>query len=382
MRGRTAAVLAGIAAAVAAVAAQPDPRQMSGQPLPSPDLPGGVVSVRVVRGALTDNVADQTVEAVVGGVVRTAVTDAGGRAQFLGVSPGATIVVRTTLDGARLESQTFTMPPSGGVRLMLVGAAGASQPEQPGEVVFGPNSRIVVEVVDEAVQIYYLLQVRNGAGAPVRPAAPLILDLPAGAQSPTLLEGSQSSAALTGPRLTLIGPFPPGESVVNVAYQLPVKSSRLSVVQSFPAELQQVGLVVEQPGNLRVQSPAVAQQQEATADGRRFILAVGGAWRAGAPLSFDLEGLPYAPRTGLWIASVISLGIVAVGTLALVRGSGPAAGEPLQRRRDRLLDELVALERGHRAGRIAADRYHGKREALVRQLETVYARLDGERPAA
>ena len=42
--------------------AQPDPQQMSGIPLPVSDLPVGAVSVRVVRGQLSNNIPDQPVE--------------------------------------------------------------------------------------------------------------------------------------------------------------------------------------------------------------------------------------------------------------------------------------------------------------------------------
>ena len=44
------------------VAGQPDPRQMSGLPLPDPGLPDGTVTVRVIRGQIANNVPDQLVE--------------------------------------------------------------------------------------------------------------------------------------------------------------------------------------------------------------------------------------------------------------------------------------------------------------------------------
>ena len=37
---------------VAQLGAQPDPRQMSGLPLPDPALPDGTITVRVIRGQI------------------------------------------------------------------------------------------------------------------------------------------------------------------------------------------------------------------------------------------------------------------------------------------------------------------------------------------
>ena len=49
--------------------AMPDPKQMSGIPRPVDDLPNGAVSVRLIRGALSNNIAGQPVELHVGGKV-------------------------------------------------------------------------------------------------------------------------------------------------------------------------------------------------------------------------------------------------------------------------------------------------------------------------
>ena len=52
------------AADVAAQFAMPDPKEMSGIPRPVPvgDLPNRTVSVRLIRGALSNNIANQPVE--------------------------------------------------------------------------------------------------------------------------------------------------------------------------------------------------------------------------------------------------------------------------------------------------------------------------------
>src|SRR5262245_9271795 len=118
-----------IAAAVAvlscgvAVSAQfqmPDPKQMSGIPRPVNDLPSGTVSVRLIRGALSNNIKGHPVELRVGDKVQTAKTDENGRAEFRGLPSGAKLQAVAVVDGERLESQEFPAPSQGGIRLMLV----------------------------------------------------------------------------------------------------------------------------------------------------------------------------------------------------------------------------------------------------------------------
>ena len=166
----------------------PDPKQMSGRPLPVGDLPVGTVTVRVVRGSMTNVVANQAVELTGAGAPLTATTNAQGRAEFPGLRPGLTVQATTTVDGERLQSQQFTVPTSGGIRVALVatdpaskgGAGGGAPPQaQTGTVSLGDQSRFVVEMgADEALNVFYILEVVNPGAAPVQPPQPLVFELP------------------------------------------------------------------------------------------------------------------------------------------------------------------------------------------------------------
>ena len=101
----------------------PDAKQMSGIPLPVADLAAGTVTVRVVRGSMANVVPDQPVELSGGPSPMTARTNDSGRAEFTGLRPGTRVKASTTVDGERLESQEFTVPATGGVRVALVAAA-------------------------------------------------------------------------------------------------------------------------------------------------------------------------------------------------------------------------------------------------------------------
>ena len=74
-----------------AVAQMPDVKQMSGIPRPVDDLPNGSVSVRLIRGDMSKNIANHPVEMHMGANVQTVNTDAQGRAQFDNLAPGTPV---------------------------------------------------------------------------------------------------------------------------------------------------------------------------------------------------------------------------------------------------------------------------------------------------
>ena len=64
----------------------------------------------------------QTVEIIGAGQTRTAITNDSGRAEFKELPVGARLRATATVGSERLESQEFTVPANGGIRLMLVAA--------------------------------------------------------------------------------------------------------------------------------------------------------------------------------------------------------------------------------------------------------------------
>lgn len=111
------AVLAALLGAPAPAAAQI--AAAIGRPLPVGSDPAGTVTVRVSNSDRSPAPGlDVTLE--VGSAPRTSRTDAEGRATFAGVPAGAQAIVKiSTEKGGDHASQPFTMPASGGVRLMM-----------------------------------------------------------------------------------------------------------------------------------------------------------------------------------------------------------------------------------------------------------------------
>jgi hypothetical protein len=369
-------------------AAQPDPRQMSGIPLPDPQLPAGTITVRVVRGTLSNNVPDHAVELREGDNIATAVTNAEGRAEFLTLNPGATVVAATELDGVRLESQPFPVPGQGGIRLMLVGGGDPTQadvPAESGTVNFGADSRIVIELGEEVLNVYYLLDIVNWRDVPVEPDTPVVLSLPAGATGATLMGGSSPRAAAAGAQVSVPGPFPPGVTPLRVGFVLPYSGGSLAFDQPLPVALESLLLMVEKWGDMDIASEQIARRADASpegVDGRTFIFAAGPLVAAGAAVSLEISGLPYHSRLPAMLALGVAFVFLAAGAWGAATPDRSASGAERRRRiessREKRFRDLVKNEQQHRAGRIGDTKYANRRRELMADLERIYAELDDE----
>lgn len=391
-------VVMGLFSAASIAVAQfqmPDPKQMSGIPRPVDDLPAGSISVRLIRGSLSNNITGHSVDLTVDGKKQIVKTDESGRAQFDRIPAGATVRASADVDGERLESQEFQAPAQGGIRLMLVAtdknAAPATSPDAPavsGEVVLTNQSRIVMEPGEEAVNVFYLLDIENTARVPVNPPRPFALDLPADAVGSGIMQGSSPNASLSGRRVLVQAPFPPGHTFVQVGMAIPTSSGSIEINQSFPAALTSLAVVAQKVGDARLTSPQLQNQREMPADGQMFIAATGGAVSAGQPVALTLDGLPHHSGAPRMIALFLAAGIIGVGIVVGGKPTEPAGGKANERkkliaRRDRLINDLARLEQDRRIGRgpyADESRYAVRREELMSALEAVYSALDEDGP--
>jgi hypothetical protein len=376
-------------ALLAAQFQMPDPKQMAGIPRPVNDLPNATVSVRLIRGQLSNNIANFPVELHVGSQVRTVKTDEAGRAEFGNLPAGATLKAVAVVDGERLESQEFPAPVQGGIRLMLVAtdksSGPATEPDAPavsGQVVLGGQSRIIIEPGDEAISVYYLLDIMNNARTPVNPPATFAFEMPTGAGGTTILDGSSPKATANGTRVQVSGPFPPGRTVVQAAAQLPLGGASLELTQRFPANLEQLSVIVKKLGDTKLSSPQIAAQQDMKAQGEVFIAANGGAVAAGQPIVLSIDNLPHHSAVPRWTALSLASLIVVVGVW-MSRRSDDANGRQADRkrliaRREKLFADLIRLEHERRAGKVADLKYAARRETLMAGLEQVYGALDDD----
>ncbi|MBA2258037.1 MAG: carboxypeptidase regulatory-like domain-containing protein [Acidobacteria bacterium] len=392
-------VLVAIAASAGAQQAgpqMPDPRQMSGVPLPTGDLPVGTITVRVIRGSLSNPLPGQRVE-IIGDAQASGTTNESGRAEFPNLRPGATIRATAVVDGEKLESQQIQMPSAGGIRVMLVATDPEAEkraeqdrelargPSQRGTVVLGDQSRFVFELGDEGLNVFNIVQILNTARVPVEPVSPVSFELPAGATHAALLEGSSPLAAVVDGRVNVRGPFPPGMTLVQFAYTLPLEGSALTVRQVVPAPLAQLTVIAQKVGGMRLASSQLAQQRDMNSEGRLYILGQGPALAAGGAVEFSFTGLPHSPTWPRNVALTLAILVLAGGAWISVRPHGAPAQsrdrERLHERREKLFDELTALEESHRDGRVDPAVYSSRRQHLIASLERIYAALDEDAAA-
>lgn len=377
------------AISASAQVAMPDARQMSGVPLPAGELANGTVTVRVVRERMGNNVPNQEVTLATPDGNVSAVTDAEGRAEFTSVTPGSKVTASTSIDGEVLRSQEFTVPTAGGVRVALVAgaakaaeaeaaanAAAAAQPARPGAVVFGPDTRIVLEFQNDDPTFFYIFSVVNNARTPVAPVSPLALTLPGAAEQASLVSGPPGLARLDDGVLHLSGPFPPGQTAFQVAFRLPLTST-IRVSQAWPAPVEGILVAAQKAGGLVMTSPQLAGIREGDNGGQMFLVGTGGRLNEGQAVELTFSNVPAPPAWPFWsaIAAVVAgLGWIA---WALVT-SGPNHArerDALVAERERLLGAIAALDAETRA-RGADPKREAKRERLMAAVEQVYARLD------
>jgi len=374
----------------------PDPSLIHGKALPGPELPTGTVTVRVVRESIGNDVPNQAVTVFIGDAPRTAVTDDQGRAQFTGLPPGQQGRAAATVDGEAMQSDPFTVPSAGGLRVILIAgiakaaerkageaAKAAAAPAVKGAVVFGGNSRVLVQFADDALQVYYVLEIINSARTRVDIGGPLVIDLPPGTAGATVLEGSSPTATISGNRVTVTGPFASGTTRVNVAYRIVQSGPSHTLVQPWPAPFQQVTVGVQKIGNLTVASPQFADTRDITTeDGKVFALGSGSALAPGTPLTVAMSNLPHHSRAPRNTTLAIASGLILFGVWLATRPGAVPDGRTLTDRREQLLKELTQLELRRREGAVSAERFASRRRRLVTELEQIYGELDatGARP--
>jgi hypothetical protein len=383
-------LVVGVAVSATAQIAMPDASQLSGVPLPAPELPNGTLTVRVVRERMGNNVAGQLVILKGAGAPRTATTDAQGRVQFDNLPSTASVTAEANVQGELLTSQPIAIPARGGVRVALVAGvataaaaekaaaeAAAKEPPRRGVVEFGGESRIIFEYQNDVLNGFYLFEIVNNARTPIDTGGPLLIELPPGAAGGATLEGSSQQVSVRGEIVTITGPFAPGKTPVQFGFSLPNTGAALTIRQTLPAALDQVFVAAEKLGPMQLSSPQLRETREITSEGQVFLMGTGDRVNAGDTLVLQLSGLPARSPITRYAVLGLALTILVVGLgIGFTSGEPDAAGDAkLIAKRDRLMGELVSLERKRRARPLSGPD-EARRQKLIADLERTWAALD------
>jgi hypothetical protein len=307
----------------------PNPKEISGVPLPAPELPTGTVSVRVVRGSFDKNLPNQNVTFDVDGKTQVIATGDDGRAVLNGLKFGARVQASVTVEGERLQTQAATIAGSG-LKFVLVATdpdivkreaedkSLAAGPAIKGAVVFGPETRVVAEMSEDRLNIFYVVEILNTARTPVDIGGPILLDLPRGARGAALMDGSTKQATVNGRRVTVTGPFGPGSTMVQLGYELPYGGDTARLDQPWPAALQQVNVLVAARPGMDLRSPQAASKRRVNQGGQEVIVASGPALPAGGALTMEITGLPHYARWPRYLALTLAGTFMSIGIWAAV----------------------------------------------------------------
>jgi hypothetical protein len=187
---------------------------------------------------------------------------------------------------------------------------------------------------------------------------------------------------VAGNRVTLTGPFPSGQTPLQVGYQLPYSGGDVTLAQKIPMSSGSIAVLMKKVGGMSLTSPQFPQVQERTFQGDTYVLAQGPPQSAGSTLTLNISGLPHHSSVPRIIALALACLIAGSGLWAAVkvprRGADTAKLKQLKSKREKIFSELVRLEQQRQTGTLDASRYAERRPALMAQLERVYRDLDTE----
>jgi hypothetical protein len=254
---------------------------------------------------------------------------------------------------------------------------GAAVQAVPGEVTLGGQSRFVVELAEQMLEVYGLFELTNLSASSVMPAKPIVFEMPAEATTVSVLEGSTPTAKADGKRVTVNGPFAPGVTNVQIAYRYPYSGGRVRVAQALPLALGQTTVILRKLDGLQFHLANGQGQRDVPLEGRMYVVLNGGAIPLGTPLDLTLSGLPHHATWPTYMAIGLGAIILIGGGVLMFRGApGAGAGRAeearaLKTRRATLFEQLVSLER-RRTGKLRDDPgLMARRNELMSQIEAL-----------
>lgn len=367
----------------------------------APDLPAGVVLVRVVdpQGRPLPDVrvrlgAMREGEHQAAREVRTRVD---GVAQFDHLETGTNISYRASVEyeGARFSSPPFQLSPNVGEHVQIVRFPVENDPRS----VLISDARVEITFNDDRLLVVQRVTIVNFSsmsisGQEVRPMAfvpreGLRFRLPRGFLA---FRADEESLGMSDLRMTEEGgyavlrgsilPMGAQQEGVSVAFQYRIKldSSDIPLDLALPLPVLRATVVSQAPQGMRLEVEGMPQAEERTHNGQR-ILITGRERRsredpALGEIHVRLAGIPPAAGPERAMAALAAAGIALGSVFAGVRNHRRRAGAPrdpalLRERKRRLLEEAAELGRAHAQGEVGPETYGRRRREIALELAAV-----------
>jgi len=378
----------------------PDPSRIQAEPqfAPDPALPAGTLDVQVVGGPgqTEEPLQDVAIRVIpassndgASGVSGT--TGADGAAHLVAPSSEPQKLV-VTLNGRPMESKLPDLSKSGGRLVIRAHWPDRGQPQAlidvagtQGQVVYAEcedrgqhyrsmpfqlldaaGTKVTIYVFprvlfrfqldgdaeDEKFAVRGKFEVTNYSWAPYRSGPDgLLVPMPHGFTGAILADSDQAEVAVApGEGYRIIRPIPPGGRPFRGAFYLPVEAGRASWALDLPLGAFESELVIKQAPGMSLQTPPTVHAESRTVPQGTFYLLASITIKRGQSMAMAIDGLPSHPRWRGWVQGIVGVLVVGVmltglGAALLARRPEQAADAEAEARRQRLLDELVELER-------------------------------------
>jgi hypothetical protein len=434
------------AVAQAPVATVPPPpsaiKGAVGKTLPDDQLPAGSLMVEVHRrtkgsppisGATVsiNKKGDNSAEAV-----KLATTGGTGLVRQDGLEIGATYVLTVTVHGRKLEPKEIVIAKDKGQRVTATAnwiaintlaarftnitaspdAVFTAQTRYRGELyrsapfqlVPGRGTFVRVLVVPKLMFRFHLggrlddrfmvfqgqFALNNVSYAPWVPKdGELLMPLPDGFAGAQVANENQDNVKIVDKKGFLWkgfgGAIPPGGLDFRAAFTLPLENGTVSFDMPLPWGVFNSNLTFDYSPGMKVEVPGRASGQvRQTESGQKFYVMRGITILPKQRMVMRIKGLPQYEAWHRYVNYAVGIGVLLLLGFAIFGVARARRREQvderaaLARKREQLLEDLVALERKHEANKITDKKYERTKENLVKQLERVYAQLDGQERAA
>ena len=279
---------------------------------------------------------------------------------------GQIVIAQTTMRGQLYRSRPFLGVGDRGAHVIL---------QIYPRVLF--SFSLTSRVEDQYLNVQGRFELFNNSWAPYAgPKDGIVIPLPKGFKNGILAEQDQAEvAAVPGEGFKLGRPLPPGGKRFIGGFALPVEAGTVKWDLDLPYGAYQSGMELLKMPGMQVEDLPKSVHVEDGEDNR-------GKWYVlpqitilpNQSMHMAITGLPATPAWSIWVPRIVGIVVVlvilaGVGYALLKRRNAPAPGsEERAARRQKLLDELVELEREEER----SAKQERRREAVLVELEQLW----------